>query len=412
MSAHGSFPIKVPISENHDINLQYNRGVGRHQDGLETLLTEKAQKNFASKWGPLIGQLEAGALGQRYNGWRRIKGDGNCFYRSVVYGALEKPGRVRDHAIYRLKGVTQSELDSVTGPTGLNEMGLDITPASREDMVTWLNGIRKTDVDTEPRYKLDIDLALVRAARALTARSMIAAYRDNDVVCPAMGYDSVFDYCKKEVLRMDHYGELEASFLPKALQIAVRIVKVDPKADGGNGGGFAQPLMATQHGEEFRQAGDRIVNVILMDGHYSVIYEADKHAAQPIAQPIQPVAQPIAQPAQGKRWACATCTYNENHDLASECAMCHYPRVAIQPDWLGEAPAADEWILRQIEAQEVEEKRLAEEKRVAEEKRIADQKRIEAARLAEIARQLAKDAAFAARVNGLSDDAFARVLSY
>lgn len=283
------------------------RNVGPREP-LSTLIQEfRFNTSFASK----VRRLEQ----RGYTGWRRIRGDGNCFYRAVGFGLLEQlvvaPERERISQISSLyeriaalefadalHAAEHKELlarvDRLKHGAGWEEPGLDSpeTPAF---------GLLYSSLHNP---KNSADLALLRALRRLAADYLLSHAHDaaanhgisyHDICVCAGEYVDVSDFCNKVVLPDGVEAEtLCQSALPAALGVGVRIAFLDR--------GDAQDVtfhdfgvdVDSDDGAESSPSARPLIHVQLRPGHYDLLYFRDAAATSSgLSSEIQPgVPQP------------------------------------------------------------------------------------------------------------------------
>jgi ubiquitin thioesterase protein OTUB1 len=201
-------------------------------------------------------------------GLRRIRSDGNCFYRSFIFGYFEYLLGARSEELERaIKIVDESK--AALMEHGFDEMSIDVF---WENFLEQLRSLpRKSIADLEREFSEFGDSNyLVWYARAITAWFMKAnADRFAPFVegmSPGMTVDR---FCAEEVLPMDRDCEqLQIIALTEALQVRIRIEYLDgatsiggslthhdfPESDGA--GGVAAPLFV----------------LLYKPGHYELLY--------------------------------------------------------------------------------------------------------------------------------------------
>lgn len=218
-----------------------------------------------------------------YTGWRRIRGDGNCYYRSVGFGVLEQlvvaagPRRLAHAAelVKRLSTVSFVDEPLAAAHKELLErverLGCGAgweQPRSSDAELTSFGLLYRSLHDPQN----GIDLALIRALRRLTADYMTKHADDEGAnngisftaICVCGGeYTGVEDFCARVVLPDGMEAEsLCQQALPTALGVGVRIAFLD-RSDKD----------ITFHDFGVREAPDMpMVHVQLRPGHYDLLY--------------------------------------------------------------------------------------------------------------------------------------------
>lgn len=278
--------------------------LGRHE-GLNTLSDEF---RFNAAFTDKVRQLRE--LG--YVGWRRVRGDGNCFYRAVAFGFLEQlvaasPSH-RQHWAANFHGKLQkiNAFEARADYAAHAELVSRFARLARGGSWEECNSAAGGPVDTlgalwqsfrDP--KKTMDLALVRALRILAALYLRKHAFDEeagggitfDVVCSAQGYKGVYDYCEKVILPLGVEAEgIALTAVARSLQIGLRIAFLDRQASALT---FSDDgLEAVAPG---MQSSRPQIHVQLRPGHYDLLYirTAAKGRMWPppgstIAPPTQP----------------------------------------------------------------------------------------------------------------------------
>jgi len=218
-----------------------------------------------------------------YDSWRRVRGDGNCFYRAVGFGLLEQlvagnpekrhewsiffcnilsgvrfdnPDHARDHDLLRLH---MSHLDS-----GMSQQ-------SSSDKASH----NIFDKMSDPRSPLD--LAFIRAMRHITMQHLLRHAGDDiagvgisfETICVAQGYADVADFCHKVVLPEGvEAQDVVLNALPLGIGVHLRIAFLDRNE--------STDLTFCDYGsEQHMNSSDAFrpcVHVQFRPGHYDLLY--------------------------------------------------------------------------------------------------------------------------------------------
>jgi len=232
-----------------------------------------------------------------YVGWRRVLGDGNCYYRSVAFGLLEQiaalpscPERRRFAAglLQSLAPPSEKEEEVHYHHLLLQRIQRLAAGASWEEPPR--NGRDLTGLGLlyqslhDPKSHAGLDLALVRSLRRTAANYILQRQHEETApgsgisfadVCMCSDYASVQDFCDRVVLPLGRDAEtLCQQALPAALGIRVRIAFLDREsAQEANYQDFG--CAATQPTQEEGQSGGwapPTVHVQLRPGHYDLLY--------------------------------------------------------------------------------------------------------------------------------------------
>jgi len=243
---------------------------------------------FNTRFGEKVRHLQ----GLGYNGWRRIRGDGNCFYRAVGVGLLEQGILVGARRCGEWAAAFEEKLASINFQDTAERAAHDELRHFLRDLLD--GSVTGTVAEDRAFATLNhassfVDLALVRALRFLTA-AFLKANRDNvdvanglppDLLCSSLEFDGVDGFCKEVVLPMGiEAQDLVQIALPQALGIVVRIVFLErggqaevPLCDHGVDG--IEGTSATEEG------GKPFIHVQLRPGHYDLLYfESNRRADQ------------------------------------------------------------------------------------------------------------------------------------
>lgn len=261
----------------------------------EPLSTLAAEFKFNASFAAKVQDLER----RGYVGWRRVRGDGNCFYRAVGFGALEliasRPAAERellaaalrkrleelpppedDEGLAALEGLLTRVArlgeagvweDSAASPSGT----LSCMPAPKGAAA--LESLHRSFNDPHRR----VDAAMISCLRRLAAQRLLANASDDEAtgcgisyetICTSQGFQSVEDFCQRVVLPEGTEAEsLVMSALPVALGIRLRIAFLDrleasevPFCDFGQGADDGASESVPE------------VHLQLRPGHYDLLY--------------------------------------------------------------------------------------------------------------------------------------------
>lgn len=274
---------------------------------------------FNTNFGEKVQRLER----RGYTGWRRIRGDGNCFYRALGLGLLEQltasglgPKRLDWLAQFRgklcdvlfedlaersahadllacLGGSASASNGGTPGTFGQSSIGHASEAAfnSEAEAVAALCAMCRNMRDPGS----SVDLALVRALRRMTSDYLMANKDDDDIgggisfeiICSAQGYAGVRDFCERVVLPMGVEAEsVVISALPPAIGAALRIIFLD-RAE-------SKDLTVCDYPEgiaddlEDACCQRPIIHMQLRPGHYDLLYFRNFRGAEVSSQ-----AQPL-----------------------------------------------------------------------------------------------------------------------
>mmetsp|Transcript_7963 Transcript_7963/g.23636 ORF Transcript_7963/g.23636 Transcript_7963/m.23636 type:complete len:417 (+) Transcript_7963:52-1302(+) len=225
-------------------------------------------------------------LAKAYEHWRPVRGDGNCYYRTVVFGALEALLAAGD----RFRVADALEQVSYASPR---------EQRAHEEMLRRLRSW-STLGQLEERVTRDpgLDQALIRACRRLVR---IFLMEQADKASPSgltyselvraldVSYAGVEDFCARVVDPMGIDAEtLVIDVLPKQLGVGLRVWLLDRRE-----GVDLVPLDTP--GPE----GSVQVHVLFKPGHYDLLYPRKVEPGSRSAPPADPVK--AAAPSDGDR---------------------------------------------------------------------------------------------------------------
>uniref|UniRef100_A0A7S2SU36 ubiquitinyl hydrolase 1 n=1 Tax=Rhizochromulina marina TaxID=1034831 RepID=A0A7S2SU36_9STRA len=223
-------------------------------------------------------------LASRYSALRRVRGDGNCFYRCFLFGYLEQLIRQRDTAVEdaererkrALQAARQSKDDLVS--VGYDEMAIE---TFWEVLVEALETLPSTDLATlEKQFQEENGDAeyMVWYCRAIAAGYM---KRNPDTFLPfILALDDaagtavvdINEYCRREVEPMGRECEaVQIMALCEAMQIGVAIEYLD-------GALLDQGRLSCP---TFPDGAAPQLTLLYRPGHYDILYPAS--SASPAA---------------------------------------------------------------------------------------------------------------------------------
>lgn len=230
-----------------------------------------------------------------YVGWRRVRGDGNCFYRAVLFGLLERLVTTTEQKRLQWIGTFQDNLKSLVFEDNA-EM------AAHEDLIYHIELLRTSGGwEVPPQGASEttalgllyqslrdptgtLDLALIRAARRMSAGYLLANKHNTeiaggitfDTVCSAQGYNGVEDFCEQVIFPMGVEAEgVALGALPPVIGARLRIAFLD-RTDNT----LAFCDYSTEGAVE-QEVGPRgpeepLVHLQLRPGHYDLVYFRDE----------------------------------------------------------------------------------------------------------------------------------------
>jgi len=223
--------------------------VGAREQGLDSLVRQLEG-----------GDLDPRLVAARYSGLRRVRGDGNCFFRCVMFRVAELAFADRAGALPAMQKLMRESLDYLTS-AGYDRMAVE----------TFYEMVVEFFDDELPAMSalLDVERAfqdfsrsehIVWYARALCAAFMKKNLERFEPFLPER-YVTVAQYCAAEVEPVGkECEELEITALCDVLRVRVEI----------------EYLSSKTRGQEVRNAfgpdDGPVVHLLYRPGHYDVLY--------------------------------------------------------------------------------------------------------------------------------------------
>jgi len=201
-------------------------------------------------------------LNERYSHWRAIRGDGNCYYRAAIYGALEAAFEGNDLMLENLR-------------TALSQVTYDLPDdlASHDLLMRKLAGCYSAhDFEIIACRDSVVDQAMVRACRRLVRQFLVLHAGDispsgltyEELVKALLGNDdaTVEMFCQEIVDPMGRDAEtLVCDILPKQLNIGVRLWLLDRRDS-----------VELTNVDAPDDDGNFQVHMMFKPGHYDLLY--------------------------------------------------------------------------------------------------------------------------------------------
>jgi Peptidase C65 Otubain len=219
------------------------------------------------KYNPVY-QKNIWELNRNYSAWRKVRGDGNCYYRAVISSYMLKIFHFASPKvhIFQLIALIQN-----IPMKGVDEIYLNAKNYIKNYLVrlysqprTLTNLIeifKKVNQDLQDE---EFDLNLIRVARLIS----YLAIKDNQKFSNIAPFfiDNDIDSLSEGILTMGREAEgIELALLPLGLEIYVRQINIFEK------------ILINTYPDETLKDNTIMVNIICkMRGHYDMIYEIEE----------------------------------------------------------------------------------------------------------------------------------------
>jgi len=227
-------------------------------------------------------QEKINTLSRDYCGVRIIRGDGNCYYRSIIFGILEQ---VVAMGVLERKQILELVRDRLAKVRyDRNSWEYD----SHNNLITILNeaidGYELTNLDNL-EYKIletgqdKLDEMLIRACRKLTAqylmenqaKDLLPGFPLRDAILPSYGdcHDDMSVFCRKYVTEMGIDAEgafIELGILPSLLGCQCTIIYLDRII------GYDLKAFTNTAIDKIEFLRGIHVHILLRPGHYDMLY--------------------------------------------------------------------------------------------------------------------------------------------
>eukprot|EP00747_Dinoflagellata_sp_TGD_P167833 gnl/TRDRNA2_/TRDRNA2_193023_c0_seq1.p1 gnl/TRDRNA2_/TRDRNA2_193023_c0~~gnl/TRDRNA2_/TRDRNA2_193023_c0_seq1.p1 ORF type:complete len:384 (-),score=69.06 gnl/TRDRNA2_/TRDRNA2_193023_c0_seq1:95-1192(-) len=236
-------------------------GVESGRKGIPNIQERKAIETLEDECRFNQGKLrKIRELAQTYGHWRPIRGDGNCYYRTVIFGALEALVKRGDRE--RLEGIVnilqQVRYEVPAEQCAHDEMLQNLRSAeSTAQLEKWVANNTKL-----------LDEALIRGCRRivrqfLTREENRATYSELVKAIPELQeYQDIEDFCDQEVDPMGQEAQyFPVPALPEALGVGLKIWFLDRDE--------AKLTVTLEH---FNSDGKVDVHALFKPGHYDLLY--------------------------------------------------------------------------------------------------------------------------------------------
>eukprot|EP00455_Lapot_gusevi_P034808 TRINITY_DN3850_c0_g1_i2.p1 TRINITY_DN3850_c0_g1~~TRINITY_DN3850_c0_g1_i2.p1 ORF type:complete len:271 (+),score=89.58 TRINITY_DN3850_c0_g1_i2:40-852(+) len=236
---------------------------------------EEALRTIVAEQQPLIGFVEPGfanleaefannprflakiqELSRSYMGFRRVRGDGNCFYRAFVLGTLEYAIRNRGFLGRLMTNVGSSRERLID--QGFPDYAVDDFWEVFIEQIQWIDGcdVKSEEMAERMRDKSTSDY-LVTYARFLTSYHLQS---HPEQFAPFVPDGSIMNFVRTEVEPMTKEADnLQCVALAAELGVTVRIEQLTQGDDG--------PLSHVVYGD-----GEPMVHLLYRPGHYDILY--------------------------------------------------------------------------------------------------------------------------------------------
>lgn len=203
-------------------------------------------------------------LTKTYCGWKRVRGDGNCYYRSVISTYFQK--------IFHFNQPESRVYDFIES---LSQVSIAEREYNQEiqELIDFVNILYMKKLNSRPKEKVDIffyvldilqdenfDLKLIKVARILSYQLLIS---ENGSYLKSFILPEEWDHLLYGIMDMGREAEgLELSLLPKALNIEVVQINI-----------FQEQILVSKYpGENSDDEKIKIFIISKSRGHYDALY--------------------------------------------------------------------------------------------------------------------------------------------
>jgi ubiquitin thioesterase protein OTUB1 len=229
-------------------------------------------------------QLKIAELEGTYEGWRSIRGDGNCFYRAVIVGLLEQIVRSGNRAAFdrlrrKFEEVDTKQFTFATYEADHRDMLRRLQEAASGSAWRTVSELEADILTKQPSTdKSSIDHALIRACRAIVS-TFLKRNQDQDMTGSGLSIkdailpshpecSSMEEYCRRYVDAMGEDAQgafVYLGLLQSSLQCAGVTVILDNRAEVKTNILETSPL-------EAGSAAIATIHLLLRPGHYDLLY--------------------------------------------------------------------------------------------------------------------------------------------
>jgi hypothetical protein len=280
--------------------------------------------------------------------FRKARGDGNCYYRSVIYGLLEDIIIHRDHKrLTELRNIlanaknvkdlkelltykkryTLDSKENIVQPIFyetfasdldilLQKIDATIANFKGEKINNFKSWVTKEDFEYEIISSEDLDRILILTCKVLEANWLIINQDEDSgsglTFKESCITDDMLDYCKEQTMRWERSAEgpaIEKGALAHILHIILRII-VRSKDTRYN----MEDKYNTYNGKNIIGS----VTCFLIPGHYDLLYVSGGRSVQPNSFNKQGGGKAVEERSE---WACEKCTFINKASNAF-CDMC------------------------------------------------------------------------------------------
>jgi len=195
-------------------------------------------------------------LAKNYRDVRRVRGDGNCFYRALLYGMCESL-LIRPQERQRIIAKIQESIDEIT-KYGYERFTVE---AFWEELVELLQNMTEETLHTTLNEENATSDYATWYFRVLTAAHLKA---DPDRFVHFIEYPDIISFCAKEVEPMGKECEMvQVMALAEMLEVNILVEYLD-------GRDFESKL----HQHQFGPADSKTkVTLLYRPGHYDILYK-------------------------------------------------------------------------------------------------------------------------------------------
>lgn len=268
------------LRESHDASIALAQA-GQPLIGLPAPLNELALEYAANP--KFLAKIQAAVAAEPELTFRRIRGDGNCFYRGYVFGVLcwlsstlrnPSPSAADTASMASLLATLEGSLDALIAQ-GYEKFTMEDFSEAFMDIVLWVKEDKPSPQEIADKISDEgTDQYMITYARYLTSGYLQSHSAEYAPFVPEGR--SIDEFRRSEVEPVNHEADyLQIVAFTNVLQIGVQVTYLDQS--GGAGGSSASSADDSMHRYTFPEGAPTKLRLLYRPGHYDVLsMAADK----------------------------------------------------------------------------------------------------------------------------------------